>query len=181
MRLEEDELQTLVSAWRESNPNIVALFWEVDKVVKKCIKKRISTKRHGIQFIYQSGMLPITLPSGRQLTYVKPKIGMNLFGGDSVTYEGVGATKKWEWIESYGPKFVENIVQAIASDLLVVAMQRLSKKYEIVAHVHDEVIIEAPMNTSLEEIDQEMSLITSLANGLVFDSDGYVYDFYKIV
>lgn len=122
MELEEDELQPLVTAWRESNPNIVALWWEVDKAVKECIKKRILTKSHGIQFIYQSGMLRITLPSGRQLTYVKPKIGMNQFGGESVTYEGVGATKKWERIESYGPKFVENIVQAIARDLLVVAM-----------------------------------------------------------
>ena len=179
MGLEEDELQPLVSAWREANPNIVALWWEVDKAVKECIKKRISTKSHGIQFIYQSGMLRITLPSGRQLTYVKPKIGMNLFVGESVTYEGVGATKKWERIESYGPKFVENIVQAIARDLLVVAMQRLSKKYEIVAHVHDEVIIEAPMNTLLEEICQEMSLIPSWANGLILNADGYVCDFYK--
>ncbi|WP_455223635.1 DNA polymerase [Granulicatella sp.] len=179
MGLEEDELQPLVSAWRESNPNIVALWWEVDKAVKECIKKRISTKSHGIQFIYQSGMLRITLPSGRQLTYVKPKIGMNQFGGESVTYEGVGSTKKWERIESYGPKFVENIVQAIARDLLVVAMQRLSKKYDIVAHVHDEVIIEAPMNLSLEDICQEMSLIPSWANGLVLDADGYVCDFYK--
>lgn len=179
MGLEEDELQPLVSAWRESNPNIVALWWEVDKAVKECIKKRISTKSHGIQFIYQSGMLRITLPSGRQLTYVKPKIGMNQFGGESVTYEGVGSTKKWERIESYGPKFVENIVQAIARDLLVVAMQRLSKKYDIVAHVHDEVIIEAPMNSSLEDICQEMSLIPSWANGLVLDADGYVCDFYK--
>ena len=179
MGLEEDELQPLVTAWRESNPNIVALWWEVDKAVKECIKKRILTKSHGIQFIYQSGMLRITLPSGRQLTYVKPKIGMNLFGGESVTYEGVGATKKWERIESYGPKFVENIVQAIARDLLVVAMQRLSKKYDIVAHVHDEVIIEAPMNTLLEEICQEMSLIPSWANGLILNADGYVCDFYK--
>lgn len=179
MGLEEEELQPLVTAWRESNPNIVALWWEVDKAVKECIKKRISTKSHGIQFIYQSGMLRITLPSGRQLTYVKPKIGMNQFGGESVTYEGVGATKKWERIESYGPKFVENIVQAIARDLLVVAMQRLSKKYDIVAHVHDEVIIEAPMNTSLEDICREMSLIPSWANGLVLDADGYVCDFYK--
>ena len=179
MGLEEDELQPLVSAWREANPNIVALWWEVDKAVKECIKKRILTKSHGIQFIYQSGMLRITLPSGRQLTYVKPKIGMNQFGGESVTYEGVGATKKWERIESYGPKFVENIVQAIARDLLVVAMQRLSKKYEIVAHVHDEVIIEAPMNTLLEEICQEMSLIPSWANGLILNADGYVCDFYK--
>ena len=179
MGLEEDELQPLVTAWRESNPNIVALWWEVDKAVKECIKKRILTKSHGIQFIYQSGMLRITLPSGRQLTYVKPKIGMNQFGGESVTYEGVGATKKWERIESYGPKFVENIVQAIARDLLVVAMQRLSKKYEIVAHVHDEVIIEAPMNTSLEDICQEMSLIPSWANGLILNADGYVCNFYK--
>lgn len=179
MGLEEDELQPLVTAWRESNPNIVALWWEVDKAVKECIKKRILTKSHGIQFIYQSGMLRITLPSGRQLTYVKPKIGMNQFGGESVTYEGVGTTKKWERIESYGPKFVENIVQAIARDLLVVAMQRLSKKYDIVAHVHDEVIIEAPMNTLLEEICQEMSLIPSWANGLILNADGYVCDFYK--
>lgn len=179
MGLYEQELQPLVSAWRESNPNIVTLWWAVDKAVKECVTKCITTKTHGIEFSYQSGLLRITLPSGRQLTYVKPRIDMNKFGSESVTYEGVGGMKKWERIESYGPKFVENIVQAIARDLLVYAMQQLSQQYNIVAHVHDEVIIEAPMNTSLDEICQLMSQAPTWAEGLVLNADGYVCDFYK--
>ena len=179
MGLDEEELPPLVSAWREANPNIVALWWAVDKAVKESITKRIQTSTHGIIFNCQSGLLHITLPSGRKLTYVKPQIGVNKFGGESVTYEGIGGTKKWERIESYGPKFVENIVQAIARDILVHAMQALSKKYSIVAHVHDEVIIEASRNESIEDICSIMCDSPEWANGLILNADGYVCDFYK--
>ena len=179
MGLGEEELFPLVSAWREANPNIVALWWEVDKAVKESITKRIQTSTHGIIFNCHSGLLRITLPSGRKLTYVKPQIGVNNFGGESVTYEGIGGTKKWERIESYGPKFVENIVQAIARDILVHAMQMLNKKYTIVAHVHDEVIIEASSNERIEEICSIMCDSPEWANGLILNADGYVCDFYK--
>nr|DAX35818.1 MAG TPA: DNA polymerase I [Caudoviricetes sp.] len=179
MGLGEEELSPLVSAWREANPNIVALWWAVDKAVKESITKRIQTSTHGIIFNCQSGLLRITLPSGRKLTYVKPQIGVNKFGGESVTYEGIGGTKKWERIESYGPKFVENIVQAIARDILVHAMQILNKKYTIVAHVHDEVIIEASSNERIEEICSIMCDSPEWANGLILNADGYVCDFYK--
>ncbi|MGT2681455.1 DNA polymerase [Streptococcus porci] len=177
MGLKEEELQPLVQAWRIANPNIVNLWWEVDRCVKQTVKERITTKTHGIIFSYQSGMLFITLPSGRKLSYIKPRIGENKFGGESVTYEGVGATKKWERIESYGPKFVENIVQAIARDILVFAMQNL-KDYDIVAHVHDEVIIEGE-GLSLEEICSIMRQVPPWAKGLILDADGYTCEFYK--
>jgi len=179
MGLGEEELSPLVSVWREANPNIVDLWWEVDKAVKESITKRIQTSTHGIIFNCHSGLLRITLPSGRKLTYVKPQIGVNKFGGESVTYEGIGGTKKWERIESYGPKFVENIVQAIARDILVHAMQMLNKKYTIVAHVHDEVIIEASSNERIEEICSIMCDSPEWANGLILNADGYVCDFYK--
>lgn len=179
MGLAKEELSPLVSAWREANPNIVDLWWAVDKAVKESITKRIQTSTHGIIFNCHSGLLRITLSSGRKLTYVKPQIGVNKFGGESVTYEGIGGTKKWERIESYGPKFVENIVQAIARDVLVHAMQMLSKKYTIVAHVHDEVIIEAPRNESIEDICSIMCDSPEWANGLILNADGYVCDFYK--
>ena len=179
MGLAEEELSPLVSVWREANPNIVDLWWEVDKAVKESITKSIQTSTHGIIFNYHSGLLRITLPSGRKLTYVKPQIGVNKFGGESVTYEGIGGTKKWERIESYGPKFVENIVQAIARDILVHAMQMLNKKYTIVAHVHDEVIIEASSNERIEEICSIMCDSPEWANGLILNADGYVCDFYK--
>lgn len=177
MGLKEDELQPLVHAWRGSNPNIVNLWWSVDQCVKETVKERTTTKTHGIVFSYQSGMLFITLPSGRKLTYIKPRIGENRFGGESVTYEGVGATKKWERIESYGPKFVENIVQAIARDILVYAMLNL-KDYDIVAHVHDEVIIESDC-ASINEICRIMSQVPPWAEGLILDADGYTCEFYQ--
>jgi DNA polymerase len=145
MGLKEEELQPLVYAWRQSNPNITKLWWDVDRAAKNCVKEKIPTETHGIKFIYQSGMLFIVLPSGRKLAYVKPRMGENKFGGEAVTYEGVGGTKKWERIESYGPKFVENIVQGISRDILCHAMKSL-KDYYIVAHVHDEIIIEANMD-----------------------------------
>lgn len=174
----EDELQPLVDAWRLANPNIVRFWWAVDRSVKECIKQKIPTETHGIYFSYQSGFLFITLPSGRKLAYVKPRIGENRFGGESVTYEGVGGTKKWERIESYGPKFVENIVQAISRDILAEAMKRLRYCF-IVAHVHDEIIIEADMRMSLSAICEQMARTPSWAKGLLLHAEGYECSFYK--
>lgn len=180
MGLAEEELKPLVDAWRQANPQIVQLWWEVDRAVKDCVKQKTTTQTHGIRFMYQSGILFITLPSGRRLAYVKPRIGENKFGGEAVTYEGVGTAKKWERIESYGPKFVENIVQAIARDILAKAMLRLDKAgYKIVMHVHDEVVIEAPMASSLEDICFIMGQTPVWAGGLLLRADGYVCDFYR--
>lgn len=178
MGLSEDELQPLVDMWRNSNPNIVQFWWEVDRCVKQTVKERIPTETHGIKFNYQSGMLFIILPSGRRLSYVKPRIGENKFGGESVTYEGVGGTKKWERIESYGPKFVENIVQAISRDILCCAMQTLSD-YRICGHVHDELIIECHEDTKLSEICEMMGRTPPWAPGLPLRADGYECAFYK--
>ena len=178
MGLEEEELKPLVNAWRASNSNIVKFWWDVDSVVKKCIKEYKSQKINNIEFHYMSGMLFIVLPSGRQLAYVKPRIGENIFGGESVTYEGVGGTKKWERIESYGPKFVENIVQAISRDILMYAMMAL-RNYSIVAHVHDEVIIEADPRMTIDTVCKQMSRVPPWAKGLLLDADGYECDFYK--
>lgn len=177
MGLKEDELKPLVLSWREANQNIVALWWAVDKAIKDAIVMKGLARTHGIEFECRSGLLRITLPSGRKLTYIKPKIEINKFGGESVTYEGVGVAKKWERIESYGPKFVENIVQAISRDILMFSLQNLSV-YNIVAHVHDEVIIEAPENTKLEDICEIMSQVPYWANGLILTADGYTCDFY---
>ena len=177
MGLKEDELKPLVLSWREANQNIVALWWAVDKAIKDAIVMKGLTRTHGIEFECRSGLLRITLPSGRKLTYIKPKIEINKFGGESVTYEGVGVAKKWERIESYGPKFVENIVQAISRDILMYALQNLSD-YNIVAHVHDEIIIEAPENTKLEDICETMSRVPYWARGLILTADGYTCEFY---
>ena len=178
MGLAEEELQPLVSAWRQSNPNIVRFWWDVDSAVKKVVKERKPQSVGGVRMFYQSGMLFITLPSGRNLVYVKPRIGENRFGGESVTYEGVGGTKKWERIESYGPKFVENIVQATARDILMYAMKTL-RCCEIVAHVHDEIIIEADPRMSLDVLCEQMGRVPPWAEGLLLRADGYVCDFYK--
>ena len=178
MGLAEEELQPLVSAWRDSNPSITEFWWAVDRAVKECIKKRASTETHGIRFDYQSGMLFITLFSGRRLAYVKPRIGENRFGGESVTYMGVGGTKKWERLESYGPKFVENIVQAVSRDILCYAMRTL-KNCAIVAHVHDEVIIEADRRMSLPAVCEQMGRTPPWAKGLLLRADGYECDFYQ--
>ena len=177
MGLKEDELKPLVLSWREANQNIVAFWWAVDKAIKDAIVIKGLTRTHGIEFECRSGLLRITLPSGRKLTYIKPKIEINKFGGESVTYEGIGVAKKWERIESYGPKFVENIVQAISRDILMYALQNLSD-YNIVAHVHDEIIIEAPENTKLEDICGTMSQAPYWAKGLILTADGYTCDFY---
>ena len=178
MGLSEDELQPLVDMWRSSNPNIVKFWWEVDRCVKETVKKRVPTETHGIRFIYQSGMLFIKLPSGRQLSYVKPRMGENRFGGEAVTYEGVGGTKKWERIESYGPKFVENIVQAISRDILMYAMRTLSHCF-ICGHVHDELIIECGKEVSVDAICEQMGRTPPWIPGLLLRADGYECEFYK--
>lgn len=178
MGLTEDELQPLVDAWRTSNPNIVQFWWDVDNAVKTAVRQRLDTETHGIRFRYRSGMLFIILPSGRQLCYVKPKMGTNKFGGDSVTYEGVGSTKKWERIESYGPKFTENVVQAISRDILMYAMRTLSHCF-IVGHVHDELIIECSMDVSLDAVCEQMGRTPPWIEGLNLRADGYETMFYK--
>ena len=178
MGLAEEELQPLVDSWRTANPNIVRFWWDVDRAVKKAVKQREPSVLRGIRFECRSGMLFITLPSGRRLSYVKPRIGENRFGGESVTYEGVGGTKKWERIESYGPKFVENIVQAISRDILCYAMRTLSH-CRICAHVHDELIIECRKDASLEAICEQMGRTPPWAEGLVLRADGYETRFYK--
>lgn len=178
MGLTEDELQPLVTSWRDSNPAITKLWWDVDRAVKDCIKQRRKTETHGIIFEYKSGFLFIHLLSGRKLAYVKPQIGENRFGGESVTYEGVGATKKWERLESYGPKFVENIVQAMARDILCFAMSNL-RKFDIVGSVHDEVIIEVEPFTTVDEINGIMAQTPTWADGLLLNADGYECKFYK--
>ena len=178
MGLAEEELQPLVSAWRDSNPCITEFWWAVDRAVKECIKMRAKTETHGIRFDYQSGMLFITLFSGRRLAYVKPRIGENQFGGESVTYMGVGGTKKWERLESYGPKFVENIVQAVSRDILCYAMRTL-RNCSIVAHVHDEVIIEADRRMSLPAVCEQMGRTPPWAKGLLLRADGYECYFYQ--
>lgn len=178
MGLAEEELQPLVDAWRTSNPNIVQLWWDVDNAVKATVRQRLDTETHGIRFRYRSGMLFIILPSGRQLCYVKPKMGTNKFGGDSVTYEGVGSTKKWERIESYGPKFVENIVQAISRDILMYAIRTLSHCF-IVGHVHDELIIECSMGVSMDAVCEQMGRTPPWIEGLNLRADGYETMFYK--
>lgn len=178
MGLVEEELQPLVDSWRTANPNIVRFWWDVDRAVKKAVKQREPSVLRGIRFECRSGMLFITLPSGRRLAYVKPRIGENRFGGESVTYEGVGAAKKWERIESYGPKFVENIVQAISRDILCYAMRTLSH-CRICAHVHDELIIECRKDASLDAICEQMGRTPPWAEGLVLRADGYETQFYK--
>jgi len=179
MGIDEDELPVLVNAWRRANPRIMQFWWDVDRAVKTCIAEKAHTETHGIRFQYQNGFLFITLPSGRRLAYVKPRIEENRFGGESVTYEGTASMKKWERIESYGPKFVENIVQATARDILADAMRRLDAAgYRIVMHVHDEVVIEAPGTASLEEICGIMGETPQWAKGLQLQADGFVCDYY---
>lgn len=178
MGLEEEELQPLVDSWRAANPNIVRFWWDVDRCVKDTVKNRVTTETHGIRFFYQSGMLFIQLPSGRRLSYVKPRMGENRFGGEAVTYEGVCGTKKWERIESYGPKFVENIVQAISRDILAHSMRTLSHCF-ICGHVHDELIIECGMGASLDAVCEQMGRTPHWISGLLLRADGYECSFYK--
>lgn len=178
MGLTEEELQPLVDSWRASNPMITAFWWDVDKAVKTTIKQRVPTEVRDIKFIYKSGMLFIKLPSGRSLSYAKPKIGENKFGAESVTYEGIGSTKKWERIESYGPKFVENIVQAVSRDLLCYAMHNLSNQ-QICGHLHDELIIECSENTTVNSISSVMGKTPEWMKDILIRGDGYDTKFYK--
>ena len=170
MGLAEEELLPLVQAWRGANPSIVDFWWAVDRAVMDAVKYKTSTETHGVRFTYKSGMLFITLPSGRRLAYVKPKIGENKFGGDCITYEGVGSTKKWERLDSYGPKFVENIVQATARDVLCYAMKTL-RHCQIVMHIHDEIVIEADPKMSLEAVCEQMGRTPPWAKGLLLRAD----------
>ena len=178
MGLQEDELPALVSAWRQANPKIVQFWWAVDRAAMDAVTRKTTTKTHGIIFSARNGMLFITLPSGRSLAYVKPKIGENRFGGDCITYEGVGGTKKWERLESYGPKFVENIVQATSRDILCYAMRAL-RCCSIVMHIHDEVVIEADRRMSLQAVCDQMGRTPPWAKWLQLRADGYETDFYK--
>lgn len=178
MGLSDEELPPLVQAWRNANPNIVNLWWAVDSAVTEAVQRRTSAKTHGIRFTYRSGMLLITLPSGRNLTYIKPKIGTNSFGSPCVTYEGIGGTKKWERLESYGPKFVENIVQATARDILCYAMKTL-RHTDIVMHIHDEIVIEADPQMSLQAVCGQMGRTPPWAPGLLLRADGYETQFYR--
>ena len=178
MGLTEDELPPLVDAWRQSNPRIVEFWWAVDRAVMEAVRYKHSTSSYGLTFSCRSGMLFITLPSGRSLAYVKPKIGTNKFGGECITYEGVGATKKWERLDSYGPKFVENIVQATARDILCYAMRTL-RCCSIVMHIHDELVIEADPRMSLDAVCEQMGRTPPWATGLLLRADGYATPFYK--
>lgn len=178
MGMQEEELQPLVDSWRAANSHIVDFWWEVDRAVKMVVKQRIPAEVCGIKMYWKSGFLFIVLPSGRKLAYVKPRMGENKFGGEAVTYEGVGGTKKWERPESYGPKFVENIVRAISRDVLIYTMQTL-RNCSIVAHVHDEIIIEADSRMSLAAVCKQIGRTPPWAKGLILNADGYECEFYK--
>lgn len=178
MGLTEDELPTLVDAWRQSNPRIVQFWWAVDHAVTEAVKYKHTTTEYGLTFSCRSGMLFITLPSGRNLAYAKPKLGTNKFGGTCITYEGIGPTKKWERLDSYGPKFVENIVQATSRDILLYAMRTL-RNCSIVMHIHDEVVIEADPRMSLDAVCEQMGRTPPWAKGLLLRADGYATPFYK--
>ena len=176
--LSDSELKSIVEEWRASSPCITDLWWAVDRAAKKAVKERTTTETHGLIFSYESGFLFIELPSGRRLAYAKPRIGENQFGGESVTYMGINAQKKWSRLESYGPKFVENCVQGIARDLLMYSMQTLSHCF-IVEHVHDEMIIEADRRMSVQEVCQQMSRTPAWAEGLILRAEGYECEYYK--
>lgn len=178
MGVPEEDLQPLVNAWRTSNPMITAFWWDVDRAIKTAITQRIKTEVRGIKFFYKSGMLFIQLLSGRRLAYVKPRIGTNQFGGESVTYEGVGTNKRWGRIESYGSKFVENIVQAISRDILCYAMKTLRHCF-IVGHVHDELIIECDSRVNLKVVCEQMGRSPDWMPDILLRADGYETSFYK--
>jgi DNA polymerase len=178
MGLTEDELYPLVEAWRQTNPNIVSFWWDVDRAAMEAVKFRHEADTHGIHFEYKSGMLFITLPSGRKLAYVKPKIGTNKFGGQCITYEGIGGTKKWERLETYGARLVENIVQATSRDILCYAMRTL-RCCSITMHIHDELVIEADPRMSLKAVCEQMGRTPPWAVGLQLNADGYETTFYK--
>ena len=178
MGLKEEELKPLVDAWRAANPNIVRFWWDADKAAKDAVKQKSTTETRGIRFSYQGDMLFITLPGGRKLSYVKPRIGTNRFGSECVTYEGIGATKKWERIESSPGKWVENITQAVARDILYHALSAF-RTFDVVMHIHDEIVIEADRYISLEAVCEQMSRVPPWARGLPLRADGYECDFYQ--
>lgn len=178
MGLAETELQPLVTAWRSANPNIVKFWWDIDRAAMNAVKYHMDGEVCGVRFGYQSGMLFITLPSGRRLSYVKPRLGTNQFGSECITYEGISSTKKWERLETYGPKLVENIVQATARDILCYAMQTLSHCF-ITMHIHDELVIEADPRMSLDAVCEQMGRTPPWVPGLKLRADGYETPFYK--
>ena len=176
--MKEEELKPLVDAWRASNPNIVGFWWAVDEAAKNAVRERSVDETHGVRFAYESGFLFVTLPSGRRLAYVRPRIGENRFGGESIAYEGIGAARKWERLETYGPKLVENIVQATARDILCYAMKTL-RCCSIVMHIHDELVIEADPRVSLDAVCEQMGRTPPWAAGLPLRADGYETMFYR--
>lgn len=177
----EEELQGLVAVWRHANPNITKLWWDIDKAAVKVVKEKGCEVVGKIKIFYERGIMFITLPSGRNLSYIKPRLETNKFGREGISYEGIGATKKWERIETYGPKLVENIVQATARDLLAEAMINVNKKgYEIVMHVHDEIIVETPIGEgSLKEVCDVMAISPEWAKGLPLRADGFECEYYR--
>lgn len=175
--MKEEELQPLVDLWRKSNPHIVDYWWKVDKAVKLAVQQHAPSRVGDVNFYWKSGMLFIKLPSGRHLAYVKPQMGVNRFGGESVTYMGMDSTKKWNRVESYGPKFTENIVQSVSRDILCYALHSL-RDYRIVGHVHDEVIIECPLDTAVDDICKVMGQTPPWMPGLLLKADGYECSFY---
>lgn len=181
MGVKEEELQPLVDAWRQANPRIVQFWWEVDRAAKTCVKQHVPTQVGKLRFEYQSGILFIQLPSGRRLAYAKPRMGENRFGGEAITYEGVGTGRKWERLETYGAKCVENIVQGTARDLLALALLRLEEAgYPVVMHCHDEAICEVPIGQgSVEEVNRIMAVAPEWAEGLPLKADGFETEFYK--
>ena len=181
MGLSEDDLPSLVAAWRRANPHITQFWWDVDKAAVEAVTKRAKTRAGRIGFEYRSGILFVMLPSGRKLAYVKPRMAVNKFGREGLTYEGILENKKWGRIETYGPKLVENIVQGTARDLLAEAMLRVERKgYPIVMHCHDEIIAEVPEGIgSVEEMCEVMAVRPSWAEGLPLRADGYECPFYQ--
>lgn len=176
--LSDAELKQIVTDWREASPHIVQLWWDVEAAAMKAVRQKTSAETHGIIFSYESGFLFVQLPGGRRLAYVKPRIGENRFGGESITYWGVGTSKRWERLETYSGKLVENIIQGIARDLLFYSMKTLSDCF-IVGHIHDEIIIECTKDTSLSDICEQMSVTPEWADGLLLRADGYECNFYK--
>lgn len=176
--LSDAELKQIVTDWREASPHIVQLWWDVEVAAMKAVRQKTSAETHGIIFSYESGFLFVQLPGGRRLAYVKPRIGENRFGGESITYWGVGTSKRWERLETYSGKLVENIIQGIARDLLFYSMKTLSDCF-IVGHIHDEIIIECTKDTSLSDICEQMSVTPKWADGLLLRADGYECNFYK--
>ena len=178
--LTDDELPPLVQMWRNASPHIVQFWWDVDKAAKECIKTHLSQTTHGMKFIYRSGCMFLRLRSGRYLCYPQPKIGINRFGSELITFMGINTVKKWDRIETYGAKLAENIVQATSRDLLAEAMRRLeAADNPVVMHIHDEAVIDAPADRSLDTIVQLMTKVPDWANGLILNAAGFVSDFYK--